>query len=316
MSLKKMLSPEFNRINKIIKSRLDPDDIIVKNESYDLFKSGGKKIRPTFTLLAGKLGDTDRYDDVLKTGAALELLHMATLVHDDIIDDANLRRGKPTVFYRQGYFQAINTGNYLLSTTINLVSDIEHTAFHQTFSEAIENIVKGEVIQFNQQYDHGQTLEDYYQKIYRKTALLIEMCVKLGGYAGNLEDEVFDKLIKYAYHIGMSFQIIDDCLDFIGDEKSLGKPKYSDLENGHYTLPVLLLRDKDDAFKDKLIRYSEDRSLLHDLTHDILSSDAVDSAIEISNTHIEKANASIVDIDQPIKDHFLEISEKLKSRLN
>jgi heptaprenyl diphosphate synthase len=314
--MKKYLSPDFNKINKIIKNTLSPNSVIVNNESYDLFKSGGKKIRPTFTILAGKLGDPAQYKNVLYTSAALELIHMATLVHDDIIDDSNLRRGQPTVYYKHGYFQAINTGNYLLANSIFLVSHIEHDQFHKVFSEAIESIIEGELIQFSQQFNPEQSLDDYYQKIYRKTALLIEMSVKLGGYAGDLNEEILSCLNRYAYHIGMSFQIIDDCLDFIGDEKTLGKPKFSDLENGHYTLPVLLLRDQDGAFKDLLNRYSEDRTLLPYLTERVLNSTAIDTAINISNEHINSADRAVEDIEEPFRSYFLEISKKLKSRLN
>ncbi|MFD2829351.1 polyprenyl synthetase family protein [Corticicoccus populi] len=316
MSLKKFLSPDFNKINKIIKHTLSPEGPVVNNESYELFKSGGKKIRPTFTLLAGKLGDPEKYQQVLNTSAALELIHMATLVHDDIIDDSNLRRGQSTVYYKHGYFQAVNTGNYLLANSIYLVSDIKHHEFHNTFSKAIESIVEGELIQFNQQFDALQTMEDYYRKIYRKTALLIEMSVKLGGYAGNVEQSVLDALIKYGYHIGMSFQIIDDCLDFIGDEKSLGKPKFSDLQNGHYTLPVLLLRDKDDVFKEKLMSYQHNPTLLQELTRRVLESSEIDNAVEISNNHIAEADNAIRNIEEPYRAYFLEISKKLKNRLN
>lgn len=316
MSLKKFLSSDFNKINKIIKNTLGPDGIVVNNESYDLFESGGKKIRPTFTLLAGKLGDPANYKDVLRTSAALELIHMATLVHDDIIDDSNLRRGEPTVYYKHGYFQAINTGNYLLANSIYLVSHIEHKPFHKTFSEAIESIIKGELIQFSQQFDAAQTIDDYYQKIYRKTALLIEMSVKLGGYAGNLPEETLNSLNRYAYHIGMSFQIIDDCLDFIGDEKSLGKPKFSDLENGHYTLPVLLERDKNTNFKKKLEQYEANPELLGELIELILDSDAIDTAINISTHHINLAIKAIENIEDPFQSYFLEISKKLERRLN
>lgn len=316
MSLKKFLAPDFNRINKIIKKTLNPNEIIVNKESYDLFKSGGKKIRPTFTLLAGKLGDTANYQQVLNTSAALELVHMATLVHDDIIDDSSLRRGQSTVYYKHGYFQAVNTGNYLLANSIYLVSTIKHDQFHRTFSNAIESIVEGELIQFNQQFDATQTLDDYYQKIYRKTALLIEMSIKLGGYAAALNTDTLNALVKYGYHIGMSFQIIDDCLDFTGNEKTLGKPKYSDLKNGHYTLPILLLRDRDPVFKERLVKYSIDRLLVEELIEYVVDSGVIDDAVRISTDHISSANEAVENIEEPYQGYFREISKKLESRLN
>lgn len=313
---KEFLSSDFEEVNKLIKESLNPNGVIVNDSSYELFRSGGKKLRPTFTLLVGKLGEQNNHDDVIRSGASLELIHMASLVHDDIMDDSKLRRGQETVYYQYGYLQAVNTGNYLLSTSLELVSTIEHKKLHEAFSVAMRDIVSGELFQFDHQFNAEQTLDDYYQKIYRKTALLIELSIKMGAYAAQVSDEKLSALIRYGYHIGMSFQIIDDCLDFIGDEKNLGKPKFSDLENGHYTLPVLLLRDSDSSFKQKLISFQDDRSFLDSLTRDLLCSNAIEKSIQISTAHIENARASITDIDEPVRTYLLQIAKKLANRLN
>lgn len=313
---KEFLASDFDEVNLLIKESLNPNGIIVNDSSYDLFQSGGKKIRPTFTLLVGRLGDRSNHSDVIRVGASLELLHMASLVHDDIIDDSKLRRGRDTVYYNRGYLQAVNTGNYLLSTSLELVSTIEQRELHEAFSIAMRDIVIGELFQFDHQFNVEQTLDDYYKKIYRKTALLIELSIKMGAYAANVSDEKFSALLKYGYHIGMSFQIIDDCLDFTGDEKHLGKPKFSDLENGHYTLPVLLLRDSDHSFKEKLRTYKDDRSVLGSLIEDLLSSNTIEESIQISTEHIEVAKASISDIEEPIRTYLIQIAEKLANRLN
>ncbi|GAB3072147.1 polyprenyl synthetase family protein [Salinicoccus sesuvii] len=313
---KQYLASDFEAVGEIIKENLDPNEILVNSKSYELFKSGGKKIRPTFTLLVGRLGDPEKYQDVLKASASLELIHMATLVHDDIIDNSRLRRGRSTVYYEHGYLQAINTGNYLLSTSLSIVSTIKHKALHEAFSKAIRDIVDGEIFQLDHQFDTHQTLDDYYTKIYRKTALLIELSIKMGAYASNVEQRILDALLIYGYHIGMSFQIIDDCLDFIGSEKSLGKPKFSDLQNGHYTLPVLMLRDESQNFSRKLNAFDGSREQLDELIEDILASDAIDRSIAISNVYIDKARSAIADIDEPIRGYLMEIAEKLSNRLN
>ncbi|MFC3418192.1 polyprenyl synthetase family protein [Salinicoccus hispanicus] len=315
-TVKQYLASDFEAVGDIIKENLDPNEILVHSKSYELFRSGGKKIRPTFTLLVGRLGETGRYPDVLKASASLELIHMATLVHDDIIDNSRLRRGRSTVYYEHGYLQAINTGNYLLSTSLSIVSTIEHKALHEAFSQAIRDIVDGEIFQLDHQFNTYQTLDDYYTKIYRKTALLIELSIKMGAYAANVDQRILDGLLVYGYHIGMSFQIIDDCLDFIGNEKTLGKPKFSDLENGHYTLPVLMLRDEDPDFSNKLHAFDGSREKLDELIGDLLASDAIDRSIAISNTYIDKARAAIEDIDEPIRTYLMEIAEKLSNRLN
>lgn len=314
--LKKFMSGELNRVKKIVKSSLKPNGTIVNDMSFQLYNSGGKKLRPMFTILAGKLGDTAHYEDVLKTSASLELLHMATLVHDDIIDDSALRRGKPTVFYEHGYFQAINTGNYLLSSALQIVSKINNPKFHETYSSGIREIVQGELIQFDTQFDARQSLDEYYRKIYRKTALLIVLSIELGGYAAELNDKLMQHLSTYGYHIGMSFQIIDDCLDFTGSTSTLGKPNYSDIKNGHYTLPVLLLRDSDAEFKKMLEEFSETKENPEQLIQYILNTDALDRALEVSTEHLNAALAETEHIDAPIKQYFIEIADMLKNRRN
>lgn len=315
VSFKKYLAPDFIKVDRLIKENLKPSGVLSNDLSLDLYKSGGKKLRPTLSILAGRLGNPAKINDVYKVSASLELLHMATLVHDDIIDDSEVRRGKPTAYYKYGYFQAVNTGNLLLSTAVQMVSDIEHDDFHKTYSAAIEQIVSGELLQFNHQFNEKQTYDDYYKKIYRKTALLIVLSVRLGSYASHLDEKTMENLTEFAHNIGLSFQIIDDCLDFTGDESELGKPKFSDLENGHYTLPVLLQRDKDENFKQQLTEFKNKPELLESLIDQILNSDVLEEAVKISSQHYDKAISHLNDIDQPVKDYLLEIAEKLKKRL-
>lgn len=316
MKLRKFMSLELSHVKKIVKNELEPNGIVVNDQSFELFNSGGKKLRPLFTILAGKLGDESAYDDVLKTGASLELLHMASLVHDDIIDDSVLRRGKPTVYHNHGYFQAVNTGNYLLSSALQIVAKIDSSKFHETYSRGIREIVRGELIQFDSQFDAFQTLDAYYKKIYRKTALLIVLSIELGAYAGKVDEETISKLSTYGYHIGMSFQITDDCLDFTGSSKVLGKPRYADIKNGHYTLPVLLLRDQDPKFKAMLETYSTDKTNDSQLIDYLLETSAIDEALEISHEHIASAVEAIKDIEEPIREYLLEIADMLKNRRN
>lgn len=316
MSLNAFLSNDFKDVQAIIESEISPDTILVKKKSYELYLFGGKKIRPTFTLLVGKLGDKKYAQDILKIAASLELIHMATLVHDDIIDDSELRRGNETVYYSSGYNQAVLTGNYLLSTGLKLSSEVENIELHQVYSKSIQIIVEGELGQFEQQFDVDISLDAYYEKTYRKTALLIETSVALGAIASHLDIELKEKLMKYAYHIGMSFQIIDDCLDFIGDEAILGKPKFSDLKNGHFTLPVLLLRDKDSLFFAQLERYAKTKQDVNEVIQKVLDSDVIDEALSISNSHIKDAIEATNGVDEEIRHYLVNIAQKLQKRIS
>lgn len=315
-TVKQYLASDFEAVTDLIKEHLDPNEVLVNEKSYELFIAGGKKIRPTFTLLVGKLGEEDKFPDVLRASASLELIHMSSLVHDDIIDNSELRRGKSTVYYEHGYLQAVNTGNYLLSTSLSLVSTIEHRGLHESFSKAIRDIIDGELFQLDHQFNAHQTMDDYYRKIYRKTALLIELSIKMGAYASNVDQKTLDALLDYGYHIGMSFQIVDDCLDFIGNEETLGKPKFSDMENGHYTLPVLILRDEDPDFRRHLESFDGGEVQLNHLIDALLDSNAIHKAIAVSNSHIQKAMEATEEIEEPIRTYLQEIAEKLSNRLN
>lgn len=315
-NIRSYVKADLNDLEALIKIALQPDKSIVSNESFDLYITGGKKLRPILSILVGKLGATEHRSSILHTAASLELIHMASLVHDDIIDDSNLRRNRKTTYYKHGYFQAINTGNYLISSAIRLVSDIHDPKFHQSYSSMIKKIVAGELFQFDTQFDDSQTIDDYYEKIYKKTALLIMLSIELSAYAGHISDEKRKKLTDFGYNIGMSFQIIDDCLDYTATKKTLGKPSFSDLENGHYTLPVLLLRDKDSHFKEMLHVYSKDQSSKEELIEYLLNSDAIESSKRVSDEFLDKALINIEDIEEPIKRYLTEMVEKLRTRLN
>lgn len=316
MSVNEFLAHDFQNVQQIIEKEISPDAVAVKQKSFELFQNGGKKIRPTFTLLVGKLGCAFYQQDIYRTAASLELIHMATLVHDDIIDNSELRRGRATVYYERGYHQAVFTGNFLLSTALKLVSHIDNKEFHNVYAETIQTIVKGELTQFDQQFNARITLDDYYEKTYRKTALLIETSVVLGALASHLPDALTKQLKTYAYHIGMSFQIIDDCLDFTGDEALLGKPKYSDMKNGHYTLPVILLRDKNPEFAAMLDTYSRDKTEPDVLINMILASDSIDQAIDKSADHIAKAIQATDGINEEIRFYLVDMADKLQKRIS
>lgn len=316
MSVNEFLAQDFKIVRQIIEHEISPDTVLVKQKSFELFQNGGKKIRPTFTLLVGKLGDEFYQQDIYCVAASLELIHMATLVHDDIIDDSKLRRGRATVYYERGYHQAVFTGNYLLSAALKLVSHIENPEFHTVYAETIQTIVQGELNQFEQQFNASITLEEYFEKTYRKTALLIETSVVLGALASHLPEMLTEQLKTYAYHIGMSFQIIDDCLDFTGDEKTIGKPKYSDMKNGHYTLPVILLRDKDPVFKEMLHRYSIERAAVEPLIERILNSASIDQALAKSTYHIDEAIRATERIPADIRNYLIDMADKLQKRIS
>ena len=201
--------------------------------------SGGKKMRPALTLLASKLYPADPAKPVTMA-TAVELLHIASLVHDDTVDHAETRRGRPTVSSAWGGKVAVLLGDYVFATSATYVCDTENIGVIRRFSETIMELARGELAEHFSAYDWDQTREDYERRIYDKTATLFCTAAESGAILSDAPPEAAQALKTYGYNLGMAFQIMDDVLDFEGTEEELGKPVGNDLLQGTLTLPVLL----------------------------------------------------------------------------
>ncbi len=202
-----------------------------------LLSAGGKRVRPALTLLAGRmLGGSPKA--LITLAAAIELLHTATLVHDDLIDGSLLRRGMPTLNSQWSPGATVLTGDFLFACAAKLASDTQSIPVMSLFSTTLTVIVNGEITQLFTSRCRANR-EDYYQRIYAKTASLFETSAKSAALIGGADETAVEAMRQYGYHIGMAFQIVDDILDFIGEEATLGKPVGSDLRQGLITLPAI-----------------------------------------------------------------------------
>jgi geranylgeranyl pyrophosphate synthase len=204
-----------------------------------LVSAGGKRLRPALTLMAAHFHDVNE-NKAVALAAAVEMLHTGTLVHDDLIDNSLIRRGLPTLNNSWGPGATVLTGDYLLARSANLAAETENIRIIAIFSNTLMTIVNGELLQlFNNGHARVPSREEYFQRIYAKTAALFASGTETGAIlCGSHEIEV-QALRDYGYYLGLAFQIVDDVLDFSGDEARLGKPVASDLRNGIATLPVL-----------------------------------------------------------------------------
>jgi geranylgeranyl pyrophosphate synthase len=204
---------------------------------------GGKGIRPALTLLAGKFYHYN-LDLLLPMATAVELMHTATLVHDDAIDKSSVRRGKPTVNGVWGEERAVLLGDYLFARAGEFAADTGNLRVIILFSQTLQTISSGEIVQTDDAFKLEQTRQHYLDRIASKTASLFSLATVSGAILSGAPEDSIKILQDYGFKLGVAFQIVDDILDFVGTEQEMGKPIGSDLSQGTLTLPAMLLLEQ------------------------------------------------------------------------
>jgi geranylgeranyl pyrophosphate synthase len=208
-----------------------------------VLETPGKRVRPAITVLASKF-HPHNHDLPLIMATAVELLHIATLIHDDTVDNSSVRRGKATVSSKWGKEVAVLLGDYVFATSATFVCDTQNIRVIRRFSETIMELSRGEMSEIFDAYNWKITREPYWQRIYEKTASLFSTASETGAVLSDAPESVVKALKSYGYNLGMAFQIVDDILDFQGTEEEFGKPVGNDLLQGTLTLPSILLLEQ------------------------------------------------------------------------
>ncbi|MGA2159216.1 MAG: polyprenyl synthetase family protein [Dehalococcoidia bacterium] len=253
----------------------------------------GKRVRPALTLLSSKFYNYD-LELLVPMASAVELLHIGTLVHDDIIDNSATRHGKPAVYRTYGSNSALLLGDYLFSRAGSLATTTENIRVIRRFTETLMIISGGELREASMHFDAEGARDNYYKWISDKTACLFVMAAECGSVlSGCPEDQVL-ALKDYAQNFGLAFQIIDDILDFVGDQSTLGKPVGSDLNEGAMTLPtvIYLQHNPDDRLIYKVI-VERDKSLVPEAVAKIRASGAIDECKKVAGEFSQKASGSL-----------------------
>jgi heptaprenyl diphosphate synthase len=280
-------------IEKELEKSVEIDHPLLRETSVHLLKAGGKRIRPVFVLLAGQFGDYD-LEKLKNVAIPMELIHMATLVHDDVIDDADTRRGQLTVKSKWDNRIAMYTGDYIFAKALGVVAQLPNPAIHRIMSEAIVQVCIGEMEQIRFFFGTEQTVRDYLLRIKRKTAILIAISCQLGSVAAGASEENSQKLYRFGYNVGMAFQIRDDLLDISGTEEQIGKPPGNDIKQGNITLPVLFAM-QEAGLRDKLlgdlarIRDSDGQTDVSGFLNLVRASSGIGRAEDLAARYIEKA---------------------------
>lgn len=213
----------------------------VREISGHTLLSGGKRLRPALALLSARLvGRAFPAERAYAASAAAEMIHMASLMHDDVVDEAPERRGRPTASHVWGNGITVLTGDFLLAKAISLLAhNDENLAIVRVFSDVTVGMAEGEVLQASVAHDTTITTDTYFEVIWRKTAWFLAGCCETGAMVGGGTADEIAAISEYGKELGMAFQIADDLLDFLGDPKKTGKPLGTDLKDGRVTLPLL-----------------------------------------------------------------------------
>lgn len=270
----------------------------LKESSLHTLKAGGKRIRPAFVLLAGKLFGNKDTDSLIPFAASVELIHMASLIHDDVIDKAETRRGKPTVRAVWGNGFSLHAGDYIFAKAIKLVKPEKNHRIANILAKTSVEMSKGEIAQLKSFFDTKQSVRNYFYRIKRKTALLISASCEIGALASFAPLKEARALYKFGHYLGMAFQIKDDILDMEATSKTLGKPAGSDLAQGVITLPTIFaLREKTSEvdYLEKLINdnFSGGQADIDCAIEIIKNTGGIERAKEVSSKYIDKAKKEL-----------------------
>ena len=310
------LKEELQTIETQIEQVLLSQSPTLQNSAVHYLHAGGKRLRPILVLLAATYGD-DTKPVIKDVAVALELIHMASLIHDDVIDDAETRRGQETLKEKWDNKVAMYTGDFILAKSLELLTGIEDAKAHKLFAHTMVQLSIGEIEQIRDKYNFNQPMIAYFRRIKRKTALLIAACCQLGAMAAGADQRIADILYRFGYYAGMAFQITDDILDFTATEKTLGKPAGEDLLQGHITLPVFFALQRP-ALRKRIVQVHEgmDRNELNTIIQEIKECGAIEQSFCVCDYYLQKAEKMIASLPEHPTNHMLRAILRFIGRRN
>lgn len=280
---------ELQRVEDLMRSQADDRHPQLEEALKHLLGSGGKRVRPGVVLLMGGILNGDR-DRLVILSAAIELLHTATLVHDDLIDGSILRRGIATLNAQWSPAATVLTGDFIFSRAAMLAAGTDFIVLMKMFAETLTTIVSGEITQMFTSRGLANR-ENYEQRIFAKTASLFELASTAAALLSPVDDKVIEFARKFGYSIGMAFQIVDDVLDFTGEQATVGKPVASDLRQGLITLPALYFLEAHPNDKDMVSVMSSNHlseTVVARLVDGIRQSGAIERSIEEAQVYMQR----------------------------
>ncbi len=277
-----------------LKSRFPRQNKFSDEVAKTIFASGGKRLRPLFTIAFAMTGDNYNRNRSFATAAAIEMLHTATLVHDDIIDNADSRRGVPTVNAQYGTHMAVYTGDYLLLKAMQeLIQLNEYDSVKvRRVVRTLAEVCTGEIDQYFSRQEIG-TMLGYFRRIRRKTALLFAAACALGASDAGHDTKGINRAFRFGLDFGMAFQIRDDIQNFVGSPATDGKPVLNDLLDGIITLPVILAAGRSDKFGQKLQGFFRKQVPQEEVLQDIESAGGIAESERLMRKYAARAHRAL-----------------------
>jgi len=292
------IQPDLDQVDHTFQERAASGLPILNSASMHALSSPGKRLRTALTLLAGKFNQY-RIDKLHLLSVAFEMVHLATLIHDDIVDEASTRRGHATVNALWGDKIALLLGDYYFAKTAGLIADIEDPRIDHLFSDTVATVCEGTIMEMMTTGRIDLTVETYYEKIQRKTACLIAACAKGGAIVSHAPLEEIELLHAYGMNLGTAFQIIDDILDYTQDQPTIGKPAGNDLRQGMVTLPLIYalqsasVNGHQQQVQFVLNAQEKNEQDILDVLNWVTHSDSIALALADAQTYAEKARATL-----------------------
>ncbi len=292
----------------------------IEEAIYDLLDSGGKLLRPAYCLFFSKLGHSalQNHTQLISVAAATEVLHLATLVHDDIIDDSPMRRGSQTIQSKYGKDVAVYVGDFLLTVHFDLLADAgDSMQIIKESTDSMRQVLLGELEQMSNRYNVEITFEQYLKNIKGKTAQLFELSCSQGAFFGKAETDVVEKSAQIGHYIGISFQVLDDILDYSQTQEKFAKPVLEDVKQGVYSLPLILAMEnhKEDFLPFLNKKQKMTTSDVDNIVALITKYEGIEKAHLVAQSYTEKALDLILELpDTPAREALYQLTKKLLDR--
>lgn len=315
--IRELAAPDMARVNTVIEAKLASDVALINQLSQYIIVAGGKRFRPMVLMLAAKaLGGTSPW--AAQMAAVVELIHTATLLHDDVVDESTLRRGRDTANALFGNAASVLTGDFLYSRAFEMMVEVQEPRVMAILAQATNRIAEGEVLQLMNMGDAEVDEGRYVEVIIRKTATLFAAATQLAAVLEGQSPEMEAALTAYGLHLGTAFQLIDDVLDYTGDEAQTGKHVGDDLAEGKPTLPLIIAMQRGDEATVAMIRRAiteQDASDIRAICAAIERTGALAYTAQLAQAEADRAKQAIAAVpESPFKEALLALADAAVAR--